>query len=93
MAWFTREKSGVEEDTSEQERSVRTEGLWLKCEKCTQIIWKNSLDENLQCCPKCNFHFRINARDRLALLFDGPYQEHDADLITTDPLGFVDSKT
>ncbi len=93
MAWFTREKSGVEEDTSEQERRVRTEGLWLKCDKCTQIIWKKALDENLQCCPKCNFHFRISARERLELLFDSPFQELDQDLVTTDPLGFVDSKS
>ena len=93
MAWFTREKSGVEEDTSEQERRVRTEGLWLKCDKCTQIIWKKALDENFQCCPKCDHHFRISARERLELLFDGPFEEHDGDLKTTDPLGFVDSKT
>ena len=93
MAWFTREKSGVEEDTSEQERRVRTEGLWLKCDKCTQIIWKKALDENFQCCPKCDYHFRIGARERLELLFDGPFQEHDRDLTTTDPLSFVDSKT
>jgi acetyl-CoA carboxylase carboxyl transferase subunit beta len=93
MAWFTREKSGVEEDTSEQERRVRTEGLWLKCDKCTQIIWKKALDENFQCCPKCDHHFRIGARERLELLFDGPFEEHDRDLTTTDPLGFVDSKS
>ena len=93
MAWFTREKSGVEEDTSEQERRVRTEGLWLKCEKCTQIIWKKALDENFQCCPKCDHHFRISARERLELLFDGPFAEHDRELTTTDPLGFVDSKS
>jgi acetyl-CoA carboxylase carboxyl transferase subunit beta len=93
MAWFTREKSGVEEDTSDQERRVRTEGLWLKCEKCTRIIWKKALDENLQCCPKCDYHFHIGARERLDLLFDGPYQELDGNLTTTDPLGFVDAKT
>ena len=93
MAWFTRKTSGVEEDTSDQERRVRTEGLWLKCDKCTQIVWKKALDENFQCCPKCGHHFRIGARERLELLFDGPYQEHDRDLATTDPLGFVDSKT
>jgi acetyl-CoA carboxylase carboxyl transferase subunit beta len=93
MAWFTREKSGVEEDTSEQERRVRTEGLWLKCDKCTQIIWKKGLDENFRCCPKCNFHFRISAQERLELLFDEAYNVHDADLTTTDPLGFVDAKS
>ncbi len=92
MAWFNRTKSGVEEDTSEQERHIRTEGLWLKCEKCTQIIWKKALDENLNCCPKCDFHFRLDARARIALLLDGEFQEHDANLISTDPLKFEDSK-
>ncbi len=93
MAWFTRKKSGVEEDTSDQAKRVRTEGLWLKCESCTQVIWKKALDENLQCCPKCDFHFRLGARERLTMLFDGEYQEHDSDLATTDPLLFVDSKS
>src|SRR3954467_3558875 len=93
MAWFTREKSGVEEDTSDQERRVRTEGLWLKCDQCSEIIWKKALDENLQCCPKCDFHFRITARERLEMLFDGEFEEFDTNLTTTDPLGFVDSKS
>ena len=93
MAWFTRQKSGVE-DGGEGERRVRTEGLWLKCESCSQIIWKKALDENYQVCPKCAHHFRLDARDRLGLLFDdGKYEEFDAGLTSTDPLGFVDSKT
>ncbi len=93
MAWFTRQKSGVG-DGSEGERRVRTEGLWLKCESCSQIVWKKALDENLQVCPKCEHHFRIDARDRLGLLFDdGKYEELDAGLTSTDPLSFVDSKS
>src|SRR5579863_4539187 len=91
MAWFNREKSGVEDGSSEGEKRVKTEGLWLKCESCTQIIWKKTLDENFQCCPKCDFHFRLDARARLGLLLDGDYEEHDAGLRSTDPLGFVDS--
>jgi acetyl-CoA carboxylase carboxyl transferase subunit beta len=93
MAWFTRDKPGVESGPEGEEKRVRTEGLWLKCESCTQIVWKKTLDENLQCCPKCNHHFRLDARARLALLFDGEYQEHDAGLVSTDPLNFADSKT
>jgi len=92
MAWFTREKSGAIDDISSEERHVRTEGLWLKCEKCSQVIWKKALDENFQCCPKCDFHFRIDARARVALLLDGAFEEHDAGLISTDPLKFEDSK-
>jgi acetyl-CoA carboxylase carboxyl transferase subunit beta len=94
MAWFARQKPGVEEASAEGEKRVRTEGLWLKCESCEQIIWKKTLDENFQCCPKCDFHFRLDARARLGLLFDGEYQEFDHSMISTDPLGSAwDSKT
>jgi acetyl-CoA carboxylase carboxyl transferase subunit beta len=94
MAWFSRQKPGVEEGSGEGEKRVRTEGLWLKCESCSHIIWKKSLDENSQVCPQCEHHFRIDARARLALLFDdGAYQELDASLTSTDPLHFSDSKT
>ena len=93
MAWFAREKPGVE-GTAEADKRVRTEGLWLKCDSCGQIIWKKTLDENMQVCPKCEHHFRLDARARLAMLFDeGSYEEHDAELVSTDPLNFEDSKT
>ncbi len=93
MAWFSREKPGVEA-VGEGEKRVRTEGLWLKCESCSQIIWKKTLDENSQVCPQCEHHFRIDARARLEMLFDGgQYQEFDAKLTSTDPLKFSDSKT
>jgi acetyl-CoA carboxylase carboxyl transferase subunit beta len=92
MAWFTRQKSGVE-GGGDGEKKVKTEGLWLKCDRCGQIIWKKALDENLQVCPRCEHHFKLDARSRLAILFDeGEYQEHDAALTSTDPLHFVDSK-
>ncbi len=92
MAWFTRQKPGVE-GAGDGEKKVRTEGLWLKCESCGQIIWKKALDENLQVCPRCEHHFKLDARARLATLFDeGVYDEHDSGLVSTDPLNFVDSK-
>jgi acetyl-CoA carboxylase carboxyl transferase subunit beta len=91
MAWFTRQKPSVQK-VEGQERSVRTEGLWLKCDGCRQIIWRKNLEENYHCCPRCGFHFKIDARTRLNLLFDGPWEEFDRDLVSTDPLGFVDSK-
>jgi len=93
MAWFTRSKPGME-DGFDEERRVRTEGLWLKCEHCGQVIWRKALDENMQVCPKCEHHFRIDARTRLALLFDdGQYEEFERDMVSSDPLEFVDSKT
>jgi acetyl-CoA carboxylase carboxyl transferase subunit beta len=92
MAWFTRPKSGVEAG-AEGEKKVRTEGLWLKCDRCGQIIWKKALDENQQVCPRCEHHFHLDARARLATLFDdGIFEEYDSDLVSTDPLEFVDSK-
>ena len=90
MAWFKRQSGEL--DTS-GEKKVRTEGLWVKCENCRQIIWKKDLEDNLNVCPKCDKHFRIDARARLAqLLDDNQYDVTDADLVSTDPLKFVDLK-
>ena len=90
MAWFKRQS--VELDSS-GEKKIRTEGLWVKCEGCRQIIWKKDLEENLNVCPKCGKHFRIDARARLASLFDnGDYETFSSNLSSTDPLKFVDLK-
>jgi acetyl-CoA carboxylase carboxyl transferase subunit beta len=90
MAWFKRQSGEL--DTS-GEKTVRTEGLWVKCEDCRQVIWKKDLAENLNVCPKCDKHFRIDARTRLAqLLDDGQYDVFDDRLSSTDPLKFVDLK-
>src|SRR5258708_22882863 len=93
MAWFSRLKPGVEDATPDSEKRVRTEGLWFKCDGCSQIVWKKALDDNFQCCPKCNYHFRVDARTRLEMLLDGGYQEHDKGMTSTNPLGFEDSET
>jgi len=90
MAWFKRE-SGELETTGQ--KTVRTEGLWVKCEGCRQIIWKKDLEENLNVCPKCEKHFRIDARKRLALLLDeNQFEMFDGNISSTDPLKFVDLK-
>src|SRR5580692_5806525 len=90
MAWFKRESGEL--DTS-GEKTVRTEGLWVKCEGCRQIIWKKDLEENFNVCPKCDKHFRIDARTRLAqLLDDNQYETFDGNISSTDPLKFVDLK-
>jgi acetyl-CoA carboxylase carboxyl transferase subunit beta len=91
MAWFTRDKPSVKR--GDGEKRVRTEGLWLKCERCGQIVWRKALEDNFQVCPKCGHHGRLDARPRLAMLFDdGKFEEFDQRLVSTDPLAFVDSK-
>jgi acetyl-CoA carboxylase carboxyl transferase subunit beta len=93
MAWFKREKKSIENPTPPDERRVRTEGMWMKCSACRAIIWKKDLEANWQVCPKCEHHFRLGARRRLELLLDDePYTEHEADLASSDPLKFVDTK-
>jgi len=60
---------------------------------CRQIIWKKDLEENLNVCPKCGKHFRIDARGALAQLFDdSEYETFSDNLASTDPLKFVDLK-
>lgn len=94
MAWFKRQaKPAKEAAARDEERRVRTEGLWQKCEGCRQIIWKKELEANQSVCPKCGRHSRVDAATRLKLLFDGgEYEQFDTDLRSADPLGFIDSK-
>jgi acetyl-CoA carboxylase carboxyl transferase subunit beta len=89
MAWFRREQTPL--PAREQESRV-PEGLWIKCSACKEIIYKNDLAQNLSVCPKCAFHFRISARERLQLVFDGAFEEFDQGLTSADPLRFKDTK-
>jgi len=92
MSWF-RKKGQKIESVPADERVVRTEGIFVKCLECETALFKRDLEESLQVCPKCNYHFRIGARERLALLYDeAAYEELDNDVISSDPLGFVDTK-
>src|SRR5260370_28164033 len=90
MEWFRRQSGELD---ASGEKKVRTEGLWVKCENCRQVIWKKDLEENQNVCPKCGKHFRIDARTRLALLFDGEYETFSDNLASTDPLKFTDLKS
>ena len=94
MSWFKRDKPADEKlpKLENGERKIRTEGLWLKCDGCRQIIWKKDLEANFNVCPKCGAHSRLDAASRLKLLLDGPYETFDQHLTSSDPLGFVDSK-
>ena len=89
MSWFRREDNKIE-DTGE--KTVRTEGLWVKCDPCGQVIWKADLEANLYVCPKCDFHFRVDSTARIAMLLDPGYELVDTELKSTDPLQFTDLK-
>ena len=95
MSWFKKEDLLPEKvaKIDDAVRRVRTEGLWLKCEGCRQIIWKKDLESNWNVCPKCGVHTRVDATARLKLLFDGEYETFDAGLRSSDPLEFFDSKS
>lgn len=91
MAWFKRTRRPI---TAPPDKASRVpEGLWVKCPSCSQILYNKDLVANLQVCTKCAHHFRMNATERLAVLFDdGAYQVHDAGLRSNDPLQFTDTK-
>jgi acetyl-CoA carboxylase carboxyl transferase subunit beta len=91
MAWFRR--SGGDDRGAPRRRVVIAEGLWVKCDSCKEIVYRQEIERAGRVCPKCRYAFRISARDRLALLVDpGSFEERDAALATTDPLGFRDTK-
>jgi len=86
MAWFKRKEPKID-------KKVKIpEGLWVKCENCKEIIYRKELENNLKVCPKCKYHFRISARERISLITDsGSFTELDPDLKSPDPLEFKDT--
>ena len=89
MTWFKRQDNEIVNDS---EKTVRTEGLWVRCPGCSQIIFKAELEANQQVCPKCGHHFRIGARTRIENLLEPGYELVDLELRSTDPLDFTDLK-
>jgi acetyl-CoA carboxylase carboxyl transferase subunit beta len=92
MAWFrkTKKPKPVRQD---RPRSTVPEGLWVKCEGCKEVVYSRDLDRNLRVCPKCGYHLRIDARNRIALLLDEPEpRELFPGVSPTDPLNFRDTK-
>ena len=97
MPWFRRDKdnspSKGEDIEDREERTVKTEGLFERCQQCNETLFRRDLEENLRVCPKCQYHFKLDAKRRLDMIFDnGLYTEFDKQLASTDPLQFVDSK-
>jgi acetyl-CoA carboxylase carboxyl transferase subunit beta len=92
MSWF-RKKSQRIESVPADERRVKTEGIFVKCPECEAALYKRELEESHQVCQHCSHHFRLDARTRLAMLYDeGRFEELDSEVISSDPLGFVDTK-
>ncbi len=93
MPWFKKTDQPRRPDEGE-ERTVRTEGLFVKCKVCEEMLLKREVDENLSVCPRCGHHRRIGAVQRLKLtLDDEQWDELDAELHSTDPLNFADTKS
>jgi acetyl-CoA carboxylase carboxyl transferase subunit beta len=90
MAWFKKARKPIA--PSDGKASRVPEGLWVKCPGCSQAIYNKDLAANLNVCPKCAHHFRLSAVERLRMLFDGEWTEHDSSLTSTDPLNFTDTK-
>jgi acetyl-CoA carboxylase carboxyl transferase subunit beta len=90
MAWFKKTRKPIA--SSGDKASRVPEGLWVKCPGCSQVIYNKDLAANLSVCPKCAHHFRLTAVERLRILFDDEWTEHDRDLTSTDPLNFTDLK-
>ncbi len=85
MPWFKKDRA----IKVTSKKAKVPEGLWVKCDGCKEIIYKKEVEKNLKVCPKCNYHFRISSRERIALLSDNnTFEEMDAKLSSKDPLGF-----
>lgn len=92
MTWFQKKKQKIEAVPAD-ERVVKTEGIFVKCPECEAALFKRDLEESLQVCTHCDYHFRLGARERLAILYDeGKYDELDGEVVSGDPLNFTDTK-
>jgi acetyl-CoA carboxylase carboxyl transferase subunit beta len=88
--WFKKDR--VPKEPRERQSKV-PEGLWVKCENCREILYSKELARNFKICPKCSYHFRLSASERLRMLFDDEkYTELDGELRSADPLKFRDTK-
>jgi acetyl-CoA carboxylase carboxyl transferase subunit beta len=93
MSRFRRDRPNIEEIDDADERTVRTEGIFVKCPECESALYKRELTESREVCTHCDYHFRYTAEGRLIDLFDdGRYQILDQEITSGDPLQFVDSK-
>jgi acetyl-CoA carboxylase carboxyl transferase subunit beta len=92
MAWFRRDKPKID-TPDDEERNVKTEGIFVKCPECESALYRRELLESHQVCTHCAYHFRFPARERLSDLFDdAKFEWLDEEVTSADPLEFVDTK-
>jgi len=92
MSWFERILPKRTTSLNDRRKSV-PEGVWAKCKKCDSVLYRAELERTLEVCPKCSFHMRISARDRLESFLDkGALEELGGELKPIDQLKFKDSK-
>ncbi|MDX2190470.1 MAG: acetyl-CoA carboxylase, carboxyltransferase subunit beta [Bacteroidota bacterium] len=91
MAWFKRQEAGI--STPTESKKEAPDGLWYQCPSCKKISHIREHKNNAYTCSDCNYHERISAEMYFELLFDNnEFKELDADMISGDPLEFVDTK-
>jgi len=91
MSWFKRVSEGI--TTKTKEKKATPDGLWDKCPRCKTISPSKDLVEARFVCPSCDYHYKIGSKEYFEILFDdNKFTELDANLISDDPLNFVDSK-
>ncbi|MGE5628430.1 MAG: acetyl-CoA carboxylase, carboxyltransferase subunit beta [Solirubrobacterales bacterium] len=87
--YITVSKTPIKKDVNVENKPSIPGGLWVKCDKCGQIIYKEDLENNLKVCPYCNHHFRMSARERVEFLTDSDtFIEFDENMQSVNPLDF-----
>jgi acetyl-CoA carboxylase carboxyl transferase subunit beta len=93
MSWFRRDKPNIDESEDDEEQTVKTEGIFVKCPECDSALYTRELTDSHEVCTHCGYHFRYSASGRLEDLFDdGHYEKLDEEVTSGDPLEFTDSK-
>ncbi|URZ02991.1 acetyl-CoA carboxylase, carboxyltransferase subunit beta [Clostridium felsineum] len=92
--YITVSSKNLEENDSVENQPTIPDGMWMKCGKCGKILYKSDVDDNFKVCPKCNAHFRMNARERIAFVIDeGTFIEFDKNMMAANPLDFPEYET
>lgn len=93
MSWFRRDRPKIDAQEDDEEQTVKTEGIFVKCPECDNALYKRELTDSHEVCTHCGYHFRYPAEGRLEDLFDGGrYEKLDEEVTSGDPLEFTDSK-